>query len=170
LSSTQTLSLTISDSEAKADAEAKAKADAEAKAKADAEAKAKADAEAKAKADAEAKAKADAEAKAKADAEAKAKADAEAEAQASASSRISIGTRSNGRTPVRVNLPSSFKGQRAILERGMSDGSRISYTLIFTQVLNSRGNAVYQIQSALNSGETLRVRIGSRTVATIKVP
>jgi len=79
-----TVSATVTEAKAKAEAEAKTKAEAEAKAKTEAEAKAKAEAEAKAKADAEAKAKAEAEAKAKAATEAKARAEAEAEAKAKA--------------------------------------------------------------------------------------
>ncbi|MFM9098899.1 MAG: hypothetical protein ACKOOJ_01090 [Actinomycetota bacterium] len=79
--------LTLDDSLAKREAEAKAKADADAKAKADADAKAKAEADAKARAEAEEKARLDAEAKAKAEAEAKAKAEAEAKAKAEAEAK-----------------------------------------------------------------------------------
>jgi predicted nucleic acid-binding Zn-ribbon protein len=144
LSASQSISLAISDSDAKA------KAEADAKAKAEADAKAKAEADAKAKAEADAKAKAEADAKAKA-----------------ASRIISVGARSNGKTPVRVNLPTSFNGQRAILQRAKPGQS---FTLLFTRVLDSKGDALFQVSSDLKSGDTIRVRVGNRTLGSIVIP
>jgi len=160
LSASQSISLAISDSDAKA------KAEADAKAKAEADAKAKAEADAKAKAEADAKAKAEADAKAKAEADAKAKAEADAKAKA-ASRIISVGARSNGKTPVRVNLPTSFNGQRAILQRAKPGQS---FTLLFTRVLDSQGNTLFQVSSDLKSGDTIRVRVGNRTLGSIVIP
>jgi predicted nucleic acid-binding Zn-ribbon protein len=143
LSASQSISLTISDSDAKA------KADADAKAKADADAKAKADADAKAKADADAKAKADADAKAK------------------ASRVITVGSRTNGKTPVRVFLSTSVKGQIAILQRAKPGQG---FTLLFTRVLDSKGNALFQVATELKSGDRLRVRVGGKTLGSIVIP
>jgi hypothetical protein len=177
LSASQSISLTISDADAKAkadadakakaDADAKAKADADAKAKADADAKAKADADAKAKADADAKAKADADAKAKADADAKAKADADAKAKAQASRVITVGSRTNGKTPVRVFLSTSVKGKIAILQRAKPGQG---FTLLFTRVLDSKGNALFRVATELKSGDRLRVRVGGKTLGSIVIP
>jgi hypothetical protein len=132
LSAASTITLTISDSDARAAAEAKAKAEAEAKAKAEAEAKAKAEAEAKAKAEAEA-------------------------AAAAAKTLIKVGVRANGRTPISVNLASSFKGKRANLF--------VNGTYVGFMTLNKSGNATWQITRVIKKGDSIRVSVGGKTEA-----
>jgi hypothetical protein len=80
---------------------------------------------------------------------------------------ISIGSREKGITPVRVNLPSSFNGQLAILQRAKGNQG---FTLLFTQVLDSEGNALFKVSSDLKSGEKLRLRVGNRTLGSTVIP
>jgi len=82
---------------------------------------------------------------------------------------IVVGSRVSGLTPVSVNLASTFSGDTALFSLGTKINDVWVYKTLPTVKLNSYGNGTIKTTLLVSNGKLVRVKVGTKVVASLVI-